>query len=138
MEKRQHTTTREEHERMVQSLVTVRTYLKVRNKHRQHQTEEEIKEINAQINFLEHVLEFSATWNGVETQMFFPSLSPMKTFLCTRKLLRLGEFFQRPFAEISSELRGIGSEYPLLLKKLYEAYYLRLLRKQAAETTTFR
>lgn len=79
------------------------------------------------VDFLERVLEFSATWNGVPTMHFFPD-SDIKSFLRENNMLRLGGFFSKPFFQVSKDLARIGVEYPFLLKRLYEGYYVRSLR----------
>jgi hypothetical protein len=127
---RQHVITRVEHTRMVASLTIVRSYL--RSSHRKKTSEEETVRDLGKLDFLEHVLEFSSTWNGVETKEFFPESSKILSYLEVAGMLRLGGFFARPFSEVSKELRILGFEYPLLLKKLYEAYYLRTLKKSAS------
>jgi hypothetical protein len=126
---RQHDLVRNEHAQMMYSLFTVKMYL--RKQHRKDITAEQIVAINKHLDFLEHVLEFSATWNGVPTMLFFPELSNIKSFLQKNDMLRLGGFFSKPFFQVSKDLHQIGGEYPFLLKKLYEAYYVRTLRKSA-------
>lgn len=92
---------------------------------------QEIAVFNKDLDFLEHVLQFSATWNGVPTTLFFPDLSNIKSFLQKNEMMNLGGLFSKPFFQVSKELHRIGAEYPFLLKKLYEAYYVRTLRKTA-------
>lgn len=120
---------RNEHAQMIYSLLTARQYLK--NKHRKELTAEQIAAFTQDLDFLEQVLEFSATWNGVQTTHFFPELSNIKNFLEKNDMLRLGRFFSQPFFQVSKDLHRIGGEYPLVLKKLYEAYYVRTLHKKA-------
>lgn len=134
LQRRQHDITRDEHTRMVQSLSTARSYLK--SARRRPYPEEEIAAMLERLNFLQHVLEFSATWNGVLTELFFPETETIQRYLKENDLHRLGNFFDKPFAAASKELRTINSEYPLLLKKLYEAYYLRTMRRSATPTVT--
>jgi hypothetical protein len=127
LEARQHDIIRDEHTRMKQSLITVGTFLRSghRKKHQGSQTEAEIE----LLVFLDRVLEFSSTWNGVETKEFFPPSPKIEEYLNANDMHRLGKFFSRQFIDVSKALRVVGIEYPLLLKKLYEAYYLRTLRR---------
>lgn len=82
------------------------------------------------IRLLEHVLEFSSTWNGVLTEHFFPESPKLRAYLASNGMLRIGGFFSKPFVEVSRELRQMEAEYPFLLQKLYEAYYLRPVRRK--------
>ncbi len=127
MEAKQHDVTRDEHTRMAQSLLTVRLHL--RSKHNKSLSEEETARAMESLDFLNRVLEFSASWNGVKTQEFFPEVPQVQEYLHTHDMERLGQFFAKQFADVSKELRQIGVEYPALLKKLYEAYYLRTLKR---------
>lgn len=122
LEPRQHDITRNENDRMRESITTVRTYLK--SVTQKKLTETEAEENAKLLDYLEHVLEFSATWNGVPTTDFFPDEPTVRTHLSSQEMLRLGGFFGKPFAEVSIALRKVDAEYPLLLQKLYEAYHL--------------
>ena len=121
LEKRHYHVIREEHERMMLALRVARSHF--HNQHKRH-PEKNVEEQLKLIDFLEHVLEFSSTWNGVETKEFFTQQPHVHAFLYANNMHRLGEFFARPYATVSKELHARGSEYPVLLKKLYEAYFL--------------
>jgi hypothetical protein len=107
---------------MRQTIFSVRSNLTSRT--RKKHTDDEPSSTLAHLDFLEHVLEFSATWNGVETMEFFQDAPQVQEYLSTREMLRLGGFFSKQFVQVSKELREIGVEYPPLLRKLFEGYYL--------------
>ncbi len=100
----------------------------VRTTHTLHEKDaasaDEAAQMIGHIDFLDRVLEFSATWNGVPTNHFFPDLPQVRIYLAENRMLRLGEFFAKPYAQVSRELRKIDVEYPSLLKEMYQAYYL--------------
>jgi hypothetical protein len=125
---RLHDLVRNEHAQMMYTVLKTRMYLE---KHHKDLTSEQLVAFNKHLDFLTHVLEFSATWNGVLTMHFFPELSNIRSFLQKNNMLRLGGFFSKPFFQVAKDLKGIGAEYPFLLKKLYEAYYVRILRQAA-------
>lgn len=125
MPSRQHEITRDKHERMLHSLVVLRRILTMRD--RRKRDDDEIAVIMGDLEFLESVLEFSATWNGVPTVHFFPGAHDSEAlikYITENGMTRLGGFFVKPFVEVAKELRAIGSAYPPILRKLYESYYV--------------
>jgi hypothetical protein len=121
-----HDVTREEHTRMKQSLETVRAHFR----HKKKLSEVERQNIDKGIDFLDHVLEFSGTWNGVETKEFFPADEGMQAFLKAGGIERLGAFFAKPYSELSQTLRAGSLAYPPVLQKIYEAYFLQSIKKR--------
>lgn len=115
---------------MKDALINVRRHFKpsVRAK----LSADKVTEIMRQLDYLEHVLEFSATWNGVVTADYFPDEEKIREYLRSRDISRLGKFFANPFTDVAKELHAIGAEYPLLFRKLYEEYYLSAFRRRAA------
>lgn len=123
MHHRQHDATRAENMRMIHSLATARRSLTTGHKRKFH--DDEVAIVLGQLAFLEHVLEFSATWNGVESQEFFPDKPLVADYLKSHKMLRLKAFFERNVREVANELKGIGVQYPFLLEKLHHEFYQR-------------
>ncbi len=118
---------------MKESLSAARTYL-LSGDERKSVSHSEAEVLAKNIKLLEHVLQFSATWNGVPTGHFFPRSPELSEYLSSHDASRLGEFFAKPFAERSKELRAVDAKYPSLLKKLYEEYYLRTIQQGAFST----
>jgi hypothetical protein len=130
MQPRQHEITRDAHRHMEQSLNTLRRMLTMRDHKRRD--DDEVAVIMGDLEFLEHVLEFSATWNGVPTMQFFPGghdNAELVKYFTENNMTRLGGFFARQFVDVAKELRALGSAYPSILRKLYESYYVVTIPK---------